>query len=152
SASPLTVVPVEPERKGQPLLAWLVIGGLVGLIIWLQTLRSAKEEADVPGQASLGLGKIQGRYLVGAGDLFGNREACFPQAHALNNGAMEQRLIFVTVVGELGGPEKALEQLQDLHVRIKNNHVEPTEPQSDLMGTLRRLYRDFARRRFDAPS
>src|SRR5229473_2836387 len=124
SPSPLTVVPVEPERKGQALLAWLVIAGLVGLIIRLQMIRPAKEEAADSGHRAIWFVKMQGRYLVGAADLFGNREKFYPQTTALNTGPIDQRLIFVIVSGELGEPKRALENLQDLHDRIKKNNVQ----------------------------
>src|SRR5258708_39184043 len=114
SSSLLTVIPEESERKGQAWLAWLVIVGLVGLVIWLQMTRSAREEADVRGQRSLWLVKMQGRYLVGAGDLLGSREKFYAQARAFYTGPIDQRLIFVVVAGELAGPKQAFEQLQDL--------------------------------------
>ena len=108
---PLPVVTVAP--RGRPLLAWVVILLAVLGVLAARWLMPAKGEAK--GGASSLVTEMQGRYLVGVHELLpAENKDLARQAAALNGGPVKQRLRYVILVGELDGPDKALEQLDRL--------------------------------------
>ena len=70
-AAPLFVEPpllVEPVKKGQPMLAWLVIILLVSLIVMEANFRPSAEGGEEEDKLALTLMQVQARFLVGIGD------------------------------------------------------------------------------------
>jgi membrane protease YdiL (CAAX protease family) len=121
---------------GQPLLAWLVILGLVGFIIYRHaTSRPESRQADqvvmVEGQA---------RYMVGAATvLHGQEKILYDKASEFNRGSYAQRLRYVILGGDLVGPAEARDRLQRLAAG-EDNAPAPTPKQQRLTELLLRLY------------
>jgi membrane protease YdiL (CAAX protease family) len=140
--APETIPSVLPiHRRGWPLLAWLVILTVVGLILSAEHLRPAPAPgiAKQPARRNL-MEELQLRYIVGANALTKERgmpQDFYSQSQSLKGGGVEQRLRFVILAGELKGPDEALAQLQQLE-----NDKELTLEQQRLVDLLRRAYRD----------
>jgi membrane protease YdiL (CAAX protease family) len=79
-------------------------------------------------------------------------ERVYADARDLNTGPVEQRLRFVVLAGELAGPQRAQEQLDALSRRLDAAGKTMTPAETDVERILRRLYRDYRQRRFQAPS
>jgi membrane protease YdiL (CAAX protease family) len=118
-------------------LAWLVIGGLVGFILWRNWPVTADRSHFDPV-----LVEMQARYLVGVGELFGgSRPTVYAQAAALNRGPYGQRLRFAILAGELAGTAEAAQQLDALELDVKVGNVDPPSPeQKRLTMILHRWY------------
>src|SRR5262245_40237850 len=113
---PLTVVPVTPQKKGRPFLAWTVIVVAVLFIVLLHNevgwFRDLARVLDPGADASEGsdaassmVMRMQARYLVGAADWLPiYRQPLYAQARAWNTGPVEERLRYVVLAGELAGP------------------------------------------------
>ena len=98
--------PNPHPRRGWPLVAWLVILAVVGLMVWRNSLPAGESVAGwlVPMQ-------MQGRYLVGLansgfpgmprGDLYKQARETFERD------TPAKRLRFAVLAGELSGPEEA---------------------------------------------
>ncbi len=110
SATPPPTVPTAP--RGHPLAAWLVIGLVVGFVLF----RHATEAAGPAGAALHATLELQVRYLVGVADLFGQRnELIYGQAkEALGGEGYDQRLGLAVLAGELVGPAEARKVLSGL--------------------------------------
>lgn len=146
--------PAEQSRpKGHPVIAWCVVLLLVTVIIGASSLRPEKPAGDVDSAAMVIL-EIQSKYLIGAADAFDlPGQMALQQSEMFDNGPVRNRLCFVTLSGELGGPDVALERLRALF-----------EPQGDiprqslsvtdrmLERNLIVLYEDLAAQRWQAPS
>jgi membrane protease YdiL (CAAX protease family) len=74
------------------------------------------------------------------------------QLQALNRGPIDQRLRFVVLDGEMQGPQSALKDLDHLDQLVTKNKESYSASQSSLRDVLRRLYSDYRRLRYDAPS
>src|SRR5262245_53074184 len=91
-------LPSPPALKGRPLLAWLVVAGVVAFILW--------EHATEPETRKEGLDllnmQLQARAAVGLADVFkGNASILYKQLQTLDRGPFRQRLCFVVLAGEL---------------------------------------------------
>jgi membrane protease YdiL (CAAX protease family) len=161
---PLTVVPVTPQKKGRPFLAWTVIVVAVLFIVllhnevgWFRDLArvlhpgaDASEGSDATSSMVM---RMQARYLVGAADWLPiYRQPLYAQARAWNTGPVEERLRYVVLAGELAGPEEAAKQLHQLESKLASNERVPTPLEELLIDILGRLYHDYAHNRLDAPS
>src|SRR5262249_12977548 len=126
---PLSVIEVGPPRKGHPLLAWLVILLLTALIVWQQGRRPAAEAAGGANRLDLSAFRMQGRYLVGAHQVFGKQVLGDKQMNLLaplNSGPPEQRLAYAILVGELAGPAEGRAAWERLRKDFADNGVELT--------------------------
>ena len=99
-------------RRGGPLIAWLVILGVVGVILWRNSRPAEESKAEwlVPMQ-------MEGRYLVGAANsgIQIPRADLYKQAkETLDKGSDAKRLRFAVLAGELSGPEEARRVLAGL--------------------------------------
>ena len=74
------------------------------------------------------------------------------QARALITGPVDQRIRSVILTGELEGPDAAKESLEQLEKLLAEKKVALTPTQEMQREILVRLYSDYARLRFDAPS
>jgi membrane protease YdiL (CAAX protease family) len=92
--------------------------------------------------------RFQGRYFLGWHDLLGagSRSQFRDNIREMNAGPIEQRLRAIVLAGEMIGPDEALGELSRLPT------LELDDVHSDVKDCLERLYRDFQRRRYNAPS
>jgi membrane protease YdiL (CAAX protease family) len=144
----------EPQQRprGHPILAWIVIVLVCSsMVLVLPEIRPTRPEVD-QARLSFVINSLYARYLVGMAGLFGDKKAALAQIEALNRGPVEDRWAFIVLVGELRGPEQALEKLDGLDGEIAAQHIERDPTNSAIEDVLRRLYRDFARHDLDAPS
>src|SRR5438105_3496062 len=152
-AWPLDAVPAVPERRrGQPVIAWIVIFLCCAFILATHYLPDLKNKNLQEGGPTSTVVELQLRYLVGAGDLLNARPAMYAQAKALDTGPVEQRFRFIVVAGELAGADDALERIKELRQRLRDNGVELTPRQEELLRVLDHLYHDYAQKKFDGPS
>jgi membrane protease YdiL (CAAX protease family) len=151
---PLLALPVEPVRRGRPVLAWIAIVLLVVLMVGMQMAPAPSAAPETGDQAALVLVQLQGRLLVGAAALEGKEQSkeLFAQAESLNHGPLDQRLRFLVLAGELAGPQEAQKQLRELNEKLAANHVHPTPEETELLDILGRLYDDYAQGRMEAPT
>jgi membrane protease YdiL (CAAX protease family) len=103
--------PPPPVKRGRPFLAWLVIGLVIAFVLY----RNAAGEAVLHEQVEGVTLEVQGRYLVGAADFFGqNKEVILKQVETIETSDYEQRLCVIVLEGELAGPAEALQRLRQL--------------------------------------
>jgi len=140
-------------RPGQPLLAWLIILGLVGFVLWRNGTSSPQNESN----ASLALVQMQARYLVGVMQLGSpvlSAEAALQQA----DGFLDQpdnalQLRRAVLIGELRNSEAALNCLRTLRQRHQDGEIEPfSEASEKVAALLERLYAGYLKRPGDASS
>jgi membrane protease YdiL (CAAX protease family) len=138
SPEPLPPPVVAFRKKGQPLLAWLVILALVAFVLWRNFRASSEGGIGEVGYTAL---EMQGRFLVGLAQLqrgVGNsKRELAAQVASLNTGPVGQRLRAIILLGELDGPEEALQQLDAL----ERMNLNPAQRQA--LEILRKLYRDY---------
>jgi membrane protease YdiL (CAAX protease family) len=128
-------------------LAWLVILALVAGIVVRNALAPRDFGEGSGGETlSSALLQVQGRYYVGAADLFpSTREQLARQVKSLDSGPPAQRLRLAIVMGELAGPTDAREQLNKIEVT-------PGSPEAAQRQLLNLLYENYEEDRFGAPS
>jgi membrane protease YdiL (CAAX protease family) len=146
-------VPPEPPMapKGRPLLAWGFIILMAGGISWLQSIRTEERSVKTQDRAGLLMMQMQGRLLVGIARLLPVPSNQSP-VESLNTGSVSHRLRAIILEGELAGPRRAQELLNDLEEKIHSNHVEVGDTDKSLQQILTRLYNDYVNEEFDAPS
>jgi membrane protease YdiL (CAAX protease family) len=147
------VVPVEPRKRGWPLLAWSVIVFFVLASTLLRSSRGAGEAPDLEDTIGQRLFEIQAKYLVGLADwLAGLDGKLYDQVQPFKSGPLSQRLRFVILAGGLEGYAEALEQLHALDQQLADQQLEWPPPQEALRDILGRLYSDYLQERFTGPS
>ena len=137
---PLNVVPAEPFRRGHPIIAWLIIVALAGWIVWRQMdtpLRNLKDPEEAGSNLTF---ELQGKYLIGASNLFGQGGTFYLQAESLKTGAVKQRLQFVILAGELAGGHEARAQIRELESDLREEGTALSETQSELLKLLKIIY------------
>ncbi|MHB1421904.1 MAG: CPBP family intramembrane glutamic endopeptidase [Gemmataceae bacterium] len=148
---------VSSPRKGRPLLAWLIILGVVVFILWRYQTAEPREQQ----RYDLVTVRLQGRYLVGLAELYerfqgannSSRAAMYQQAKdSLNRGTYAQRLRFVVLAGELKGPDEAREQLRQLNQEYRQHRGEPPDEDAETARILDRLYSERAEDAAEAAS
>src|SRR5437763_14818829 len=88
-AWPLDAVPAVPERrKGQPVIAWIVIFLCCAFILATHYLPGLKNKNL---QEANPTSTFVERCLVGVGELLNARPVMYTEAKALNKGPVEQR-------------------------------------------------------------
>ncbi len=133
---PAESLPVAPRRKGRPVLAWLVVLGLIGFLLWRNFQATRDRRSFDPA-----LVEMQARYVVGLAIRFGNPAAVFAQAGSLDRGPFGERLRFAVVAGELAGPAEGRKSLHDLEAAVADGAVAPPTPEQErLARDLDRLY------------
>jgi membrane protease YdiL (CAAX protease family) len=153
--------PDPPRRRSGSmtgtLLSWGVILALVTLAMFAQGRRQQAREDEQSDKLGTIIMRIQGRLLVGSRALFADmprNEANDPlaEAHALNTGSLDQRLRYVVLVGELAGATEALQQLNLLREKLRDQRIEPPAEQAAVLDILDRLYQEYELRDLAAPS
>jgi hypothetical protein len=141
----------EPLRtpRGHPILAWIVI--VLACFSMVLVVPEIRPEVD-HDRLSLVFTSLYARYLVGMADLFGDKKAALAQIEMLNRGLLDQRWAFIVLVGELQGPEQALQKLDELDREIAAQNLNLDATDLAIEHVLRRLYRDLARHHWEAPS
>jgi membrane protease YdiL (CAAX protease family) len=139
SAAITDTSPPPPAPRGRPLLAWLVVAGVVAFILW--------EHATEPETQKEGLDlltmQLQARTSVGLADLFkGNAPVLYQQLQALDRGTFRQRLCFVVLAGELEGKQQARTQLGKLDEVWEERGIAPDAEDAEVEALLRRLYEE----------
>jgi membrane protease YdiL (CAAX protease family) len=152
-SSPDTPTDTRRAPRGHPVLAWLVIILVVGFV----TLAPLVLQEDKWSQTSDSIGAVmdvgQARFLLGLRKLGTESPQEEVQLlHKLDSGPVDRRLRYIVLAGELKGPRPAAEALDDLHMALAANHIALNREQSRIDDILERLYRDYSRRRLDAPS
>ncbi len=141
--------PPAPPRKGRPVIAWLVI---VGVIVFLQW-RNREAPAELLETLDLVTMQLQARYLVGLASVpvpGGKPQDLYKQAETtLNRGGFGQRLRFAAVAGELAGPTEARLRLRRLEEAREEGKVHPSEADQELARQLDRLYAGYERQPAD---
>jgi membrane protease YdiL (CAAX protease family) len=168
-AGPPVAAEVEPQPEPRPrfrpvalclaLAAWGVVGVLaIGAVVrsHLDALQAA-EPTSPANDIHIYLLRMQARYSVGTKALFAGTSSVsvgqiYEQAKSMFAGSINQRLRFVVLAGELGGPEEALAYLKKLDELLAKTGTSYTQEQKLQRDTLWKLYHDYARLRYDAPS
>ncbi len=147
------LVPEAPRQRGRPVLAWIVIILFVLVAVLFRDARPSAGARSPEDTVGMRIMEIQSKYLVGMSDwLPGKDPKLYAQVQALNSGPVSQRLRFMTLAGELEGPSEALKQLHELDQQLAEQQVEWTADQAMLREILGRLYSDYERKQFTAPS
>jgi len=135
--------PPPPRRRGFPILAWLVILGVVGAVVASNMFAPEAPPAE-PGTQSMDvfIMNMQSKYIVGAFGLIPEDDgAALSQANTmLNMGSIDQRLGFVILSAEIGNAEDADAHLRDLLDLIAEYKPELTEEQRQLLAVINRIY------------
>lgn len=163
------------QPRGWGCIAWLFILCLVGVMVFFREVKADKGQQlspldDTPASMQ-GISELQVRAFIGFGELLrqlqpgddaevrklfeGDPKDPADQAqHAAmwNHGTLGQRLEYVVMGGDLSGPQTALELLGRLKWDWQVAKLEPTEPQLKVFETLRKLYSDYRKKKYDAPS
>ena len=145
-------IPPEPPlplpKRGHPLIAWFVI--LIAVVVaagyeqfathWSERVAAKLKTQNERGYLS-DL-QLQGREIVGLVRVFGQApDLVDPQIQeGLKHGPYEERLRYVTLVGEMHGPKAALEKLSAMRANDWKQRA-PTEAETELTALLEKLYR-----------
>ncbi|MBL8795528.1 MAG: CPBP family intramembrane metalloprotease [Planctomycetia bacterium] len=145
---PLPTVQPFRSRRWRTVLAWLVILTIVaGIFVQVAlarrsagntTLRNIQDQSE----------DFTFRYLVGTYQLLRGFDPSADERiyqdskQAVAAGTPTQQIRFAIFAGELKGPTQALAELAEIKA----------EPVARLVSILRRLYGDYERQQFDAPS
>jgi membrane protease YdiL (CAAX protease family) len=142
---------VKAPRKGHPILAWIVIIGLV-VFLYARQAHLSEERASSPNDQTDALTmQLQARYLVGAAQ-FTEKSAFESQIVALNTGPVSRRLRAIILIGEISGPTRAEELLKELDSQLAEQKIEPGANDKSHKEILKHLYADYAQEKFEAPS
>jgi membrane protease YdiL (CAAX protease family) len=158
-------VPPQPPRRGRPVIAWLLIAAVIGLLFGAR----AYNGGDAPRDDKLGslVLELQSRYIVGVSDLVpAARQQLIDEIDTAPGakGGPAVKLRTAVLVGELMGPEKALERLarmppddaaappDDAAAPPDDAAAPPDDAAARTRGLLTRLYTDYVAGRWDAPS
>jgi membrane protease YdiL (CAAX protease family) len=116
------------------------------------------EEEEAKERSAALIVESQGRTMLGMSELVVGRDDPVRRKEyqtslqSLNTGPLPQRYRHVVLIGELGGPTEALQELDDLNQRVSRRKIHPTETQQKIRDILGRLYVDYAHGDLAAPS
>jgi membrane protease YdiL (CAAX protease family) len=153
--------------SGHPLVAWAIITATCSLLVALHALA---KPADAPASRLIEqrAGELSGKILLGSSELGGPaaRQAAAEQLERLDGEQVNdekpdgeqadesqpgKRLRETALAGELAGPDEALKRLDQLD-RSAEKAGEPAPEEADARRLLRRLYGDYAKGQWNAPS
>lgn len=149
----------DPDRppSGHPLVAWAIIAAACSAIVALHALR---KPADAPASRLIEqrAGELSGKILLGTGELGGPaaRQTAAKQLERLEDTHLDERqaelrLRETALTGELAGPGEALQRLDRLD-EAANEADETVPEEADARRLMRRLYGDYAKGAWNAPS
>jgi membrane protease YdiL (CAAX protease family) len=140
------------------LLAWGVIAGFVTITVLSQQIND-ETAAAMAAKDTLNLYQVrtQARYLLGqreftAGTPGHSDRQIYLQARSLNAGPIDQRLCFAVLANELDSPAEALKCLDELDALVAQKKAAMSAKQKTQESILRKLFTDYQRLRYDAPS
>ncbi|MDB5389302.1 MAG: putative rane-associated, metal-dependent hydrolase [Planctomycetaceae bacterium] len=161
------------QVRGWTWFSWFAILSVVTFVVVLRQL-DGPHVPDLPplddSPASMhGLQEFQGRAIVGMGEMLRQLPGANPdqikqlvegddpaQKHehlmAYAKGNFGQRLQNIVVVGDVSGPENAMTLLTSMNLQLKQEQLVLSAEQQALQRSLGKLYLDFQRQKFDAPS
>lgn len=143
--------------NGHPLVAWAIIAAVCSLVVALHAL---VKPADAPGSRLIEqrAGELSGKLLLGTGELGGPaaRRTAVEQLERLDDARLDEsdvgrRLGETALAGELAGPDEALKRLDQLD-QAAAEAEEPAPEDAEAQRLLRRLYSDYAKGQWKAPS
>jgi membrane protease YdiL (CAAX protease family) len=134
-----------PAPVGWPLVAWLVILAAVVFLVWRTAVKPPGSSPQMQGVVV----SIQGRYLIGAGELLGDKgkEDLFKQAQQFQRGPIVQRLGFAVITAELKGLADACDDLAQLEKQVEPKDSGATDRERTLTEALASIYRTAAQGR-----
>lgn len=147
------VEPIEgggPRGKAGTVAAWLVILLVTGLIVTMHM--SAPRPEATGGQLAKTLFEFQVKYMLGATSILGDQagEAIGQYLEEFKPTADWQRVRVAILVGELSGPDAAIERLRAIKGQSDSASVQSGE--NIPLDLLIRLYRDYSEEDMSAPS
>jgi len=153
AVDPLMQQPHKIGPTGHPVIAWCVVLLLIAVILGASLLKT-KPVATSVDPAALVILEIQSKYLIGAVELFEMpRQMALQQAEVFDNGPVRNRLCFVALIGELGGPQRALQKLSDLRDPAGDFGLDAmSATDRTIERNLSDLYRELLAERWDAPA
>ncbi len=145
-----------PRKRGLAWLAWPIILGIVAFIVWHGTGSTVREHAASEGKSAvLLIMELQGRALVGMRSMMSATNAgtvdYAAQLKSLDAGSPEQRLRYAVLKGELESHQAARDYL-DKWALLQAQEGPLSASQTRDLSVLRRLYRDYDKDKWDAPS
>jgi membrane protease YdiL (CAAX protease family) len=145
---------VEPVKKGQPLLAWIIIVPIIGYLAYLANRPAPAEQRETEDQFSLSILRTLGQAYVVLAEIqkSPNTDTLEKLKAELNPKTVEQRLRYSVLAEELAGPDEALKELGELDRKRAADQVELTLVQSRTRRSLGRLFQDYAAGHWDGPS
>jgi membrane protease YdiL (CAAX protease family) len=129
SFPPLMVEPVKKFGPIGPILAWIIILGCVALVVVSHirpsTTTSPAEAGDGEDLVTLRVMQAQGKFYLGIAALSKDeKHMLYEYAKKLDEGTVDQRLRYIVLAGELGGPEAALDALKEFDAKLAKNEIE----------------------------
>lgn len=101
---------------------------VAGFIIWRQAARDPQQNDANGTRVVATLANWQARYLVGAAKTFDQPNGQqFADAARTDNGTIEQRLANVVVIGEISGPEAAIQKLKQVEEVLTVNEGQDSD-------------------------
>jgi hypothetical protein len=143
--------PPPPPPRSFPLVAWGFIILMAGYVVWHHSVPSEKQSAESGEDSGLLVMQMQGRLIVGLSNLLPS-PSNQTQIETLNTGTVGRRLRAIILEGELAGPKQAEKLLTELDQKIKTKQIKLSDKDKQLKDILTRLYADYAKERFAAPS
>jgi len=144
--------PADRRSSAGTFLAWMVILGVASLVVGVH-LKGPRPEAG-EGRLGKALLEFQGRYLVGAAELLGDRagDAVRQYLERPETAPDWQRLRVAILAGELSGPDAALERLRAMREPAQPGAAPAGAKAGASLDVLVRLYRDYSQDNPSAPS
>jgi len=97
--------------------------------------------------------ELQGKYLVAVSQLFPTeKEKLYESTNSLNAGPLFMRLRYVTLAGELKGPDEAIKQADVIQNALAGEDAPVSQQDECVLKALHGLYSDYKAGRWDAPS
>ena len=128
--------------RSYPALAWAAIAACTILTVYAQNnTELPADDARAGNLTRDAMLDFQGRYWVAAAEL-ARREGVELETglEFLDSGDPSQRLRYLVLLGELEGPKRALEELEELRGRLREAGVELTEKQAAVSTLLESLW------------
>ncbi len=149
----IRTAPTPP--KGNALLAWLVILGVIVLQFVIRHRNEPKQAENKSSATLLRFLELEGKRLLATAEQPGvrfDRIELYEEAQRFNRGPHVQRLCFVVLAGELAGANEASDRISELRKNQLKQEPAGGDDLSDVQAVLERLYADYKERNWDAPS
>lgn len=137
--------------RGHPWIAWCVILGVMGLVMWRHSQPDPHAKQVVANRLADAVGDWQARYFVGVAKTFEKQDqGQFAAALETSSGPIQQRLRNVAVLGEISGPDAADRKLKALEKTLTEQQA--TDDDRKTAASLRKLYADVLSSKPTLPS